>query len=175
MEAVFARISDPPSGEAAASFALLDDAIEWAEDQIIYRYGGFTSTIEGNQSSGRAGVAGGFDGRGADGSGIARRGHDLQTGERIVAAGKPANSLFFLRSGVVHIKLPDGVRLATLTAGMAFGEMAMMETHRTADVWRMQLQQPSKYRCGISNASANSIRKPANASCAIWRSCWPTD
>ena len=26
------------------SFALLDEAIEWAEDQIIYRYGGFTSS-----------------------------------------------------------------------------------------------------------------------------------
>jgi glutaminase len=30
--------------------------------------------------------------------------------------------------------LPGGVRLATLTAGMAFGEMALLETHRTADV-----------------------------------------
>jgi glutaminase len=43
-------------------------------------------------------------------------------------------SLFFLRSGVVHVTLPSGVRLATLTAGMAFGEMALLETHRSADV-----------------------------------------
>jgi glutaminase len=36
---------------------------------------------------------------------------------------------------VVHVSLPDGVRLATLTAGTAFGEMALLETHRTADVF----------------------------------------
>ncbi|WP_164107931.1 cyclic nucleotide-binding domain-containing protein, partial [Serratia marcescens] len=43
--------------------------------------------------------------------------------------------LFFLRSGAVHVTLPDGVRLATLTAGMAFGEMALIETTRSADVF----------------------------------------
>jgi glutaminase len=42
--------------------------------------------------------------------------------------------LFFLRSGVVHVTLPGGIRLATITAGMAFGEMALLETHRHADV-----------------------------------------
>ncbi len=46
----------------------------------------------------------------------------------------PPISLFFLQSGVVHVTLPDGVRLATLTAGMAFGEMALLEAHRSADV-----------------------------------------
>jgi len=55
-------------------------------------------------------------------------------GERIVTSGEPATSLFFLRSGAVHVTLPDGVRLATLTAGMAFGEMALLESHRSADV-----------------------------------------
>ena len=35
---------------------------------------------------------------------------------------------------MVHVRLPDGIRLATLTAGMAFGEMALLETHRAADV-----------------------------------------
>ena len=43
-------------------------------------------------------------------------------------------SLFFLKSGVVHVRLPGGIRLATLTAGMAFGEMALLETPHTADV-----------------------------------------
>jgi glutaminase len=56
-------------------------------------------------------------------------------GERIVSTGEPATSLFFLRSGVVHVTLPDGIRLATLTAGTAFGEMALLETHRSADVF----------------------------------------
>src|SRR5207237_7292423 len=56
------------------------------------------------------------------------------TGDKILAAGDPAISLFFLRSGVVHVTLPDGIRLATLTAGMAFGEMALLESHRSANV-----------------------------------------
>ena len=34
----------------------------------------------------------------------------------------------------MHVKLPSGIRLATLTAGMAFGEMALLKTHRSADV-----------------------------------------
>ena len=59
---------------------------------------------------------------------------NYRAGEKIVAAGDPATSLFFLRSGAVHVTLPDGVRLATLTAGMAFGEMALLEPHRSADV-----------------------------------------
>ena len=53
----------------------------------------------------------------------------------MIAAGAPAASLFFLRSGVVHVKLPSGIRLATVTAGMAFGEMALLETHRSADIY----------------------------------------
>ena len=47
----------------------------------------------------------------------------------------PANSLFFLLSGMVSVKLPNGVRLATLTQGMEFGEMALIEGPRHADVW----------------------------------------
>ena len=38
----------------------------------------------------------------------------FHTGERIIAAGDPASSLFFLLSGMVSVKLPSGVRLATL-------------------------------------------------------------
>ena len=31
--------------------------------------------------------------------------------------------------------MPSGVRLATLTAGMVFGEMGLIDGWRTADVW----------------------------------------
>ena len=50
-------------------------------------------------------------------------------------ADEPASSLFFLQSGMVSVKLPNGVRLATLVAGMVFGEMALLEERRSADVW----------------------------------------
>ena len=56
-------------------------------------------------------------------------------GERIVTTGAPAASIFFLLSGMVSVKLPSGVRLASLSHGMVFGEMALIEEYRSADVW----------------------------------------
>jgi glutaminase len=115
-------------------FHLLDDAIEWAEDQVVYRHGGAIDSVEVTELSEQALLAGLTA---EELAGVAALGtiRTFQPGERIVAAGEPAVSLFFLRSGVVHVKLPGGIRLATLTAGMAFGEMALLETHRSADVW----------------------------------------
>ncbi len=114
-------------------FYLLDTAIEWAEDQIVYRHGGTIDFHETTELSEQPLLAG-LSARGARGLASLGTMRTYQPGERIVAAGDPATSLFFLGSGVVHVTLPDGVRLATLTAGMAFGEMALLETHRSADV-----------------------------------------
>jgi glutaminase len=36
---------------------------------------------------------------------------------------------------MVSVKLPSGVRLASLGPGMEFGEMALIESTRSADVW----------------------------------------
>src|SRR5712675_1995705 len=58
-----------------------------------------------------------------------------EAGQRIIGSGEPANSLFFLQSGMVSVKLPSGVRLASLGPGMEFGEMAILEKRRSADVW----------------------------------------
>src|SRR5712675_1674735 len=114
-------------------FYLLDAAIEWAEDQVVYRHGGaidFHDITELSEQPLLAGLTS------EELAGLAALGtiRSYRPGEKIVAAGEPAASLFFLKSGVVHVTLPDGVRLATLTAGMAFGEMALLETHRSADV-----------------------------------------
>jgi glutaminase len=114
-------------------FYLLDTAIEWAEDQVVYRHGGsidFHDTTELSEQPLLAGLSG------EELSELALLGtvRNYRPGEKIVTAGDPATSLFFLRSGVVHVTLPDGVRLATLTAGMAFGEMALLEALRSADV-----------------------------------------
>jgi glutaminase len=114
-------------------FYLLDSAIEWAEDQVVYRHGGsidFHDTIELEEQPLLAGLTA------EDFSALASLGaiRNYRANEKIIAAGDPATSLSFLRSGVVHVTLPDGVRLATLTAGMAFGEMALLEPHRSADV-----------------------------------------
>jgi glutaminase len=114
-------------------FYLLDAAIEWAEDQVVYRHGGAIDFHEVTELSEQPLLAGLTPDELA---GLAALGtiRSYRPGEKIVAAGEPATSLFFLKTGVVHVTLPDGIRLATLTAGMAFGEMALLETHRSADV-----------------------------------------
>jgi glutaminase len=115
-------------------FHLLDDAIEWAEDQVIYRHGGVIDAVEATELSEQPLLASLTKEELAQ---LAALGtiRTYQTGQRIIAAAEPATSLFFLTSGVVHVRLPGGIRLATLTAGMAFGEMALLETRRSADVF----------------------------------------
>ena len=49
------------------------------------------------------------------------------SGDTIMHAGDPADELFLLLAGEVSIRLPGGVRLATLTPGMAFGELAVLD------------------------------------------------
>jgi glutaminase len=116
------------------NFYLLDTAIEWAEDQIVYRYGGTIDFHDTTELSEQPLLAGLTPEEIAELSALAVV-RTYQQGERIVTSGEPATSLFFLRSGVVHVTLADGIRLATLTAGMAFGEMALLEPHRSADVF----------------------------------------
>ncbi|MBA2401914.1 MAG: glutaminase A [Bradyrhizobium sp.] len=114
-------------------YFLLDAAIEWAEDQVVYRHGGSIDFFETTELSEQPLLTGLTDEELSD---LASLGtiRNYQPGEKIIASGEAATSLFFLRSGVVHVTLPDGIRLATLTAGMAFGEMALLEPRRSADV-----------------------------------------
>ena len=115
------------------NYYLLDAAIEWAEDQVVYRHGGAIDFLEATELSEQSLLAGLTDEELTDLASLSEI-RTYQTGERIIASGDVANSLFFLRSGVVHVTLPDGIRLATLTAGMPFGEMALLEPRRSADV-----------------------------------------
>ncbi len=115
------------------NYYLLDAAIEWAEDQVVYRHGGAIDFFEATELSEQSLLAGLTDEELTD---LASLGEvrTYQAGEKILATGDDATSLFFLRSGVVHVTLPDGIRLATLTAGMPYGEMALLEPRRSADV-----------------------------------------
>lgn len=114
-------------------FFLLDTAIEWAEDQLVYRYGGAIDFYETTELSEQPLLAGLSSDELAELAAIGTVRH-YKAGENIVTAGTPAASIFFLRSGAVLVTLPGGVRLATLTAGTAFGEMALLEPTRSADV-----------------------------------------
>lgn len=134
-------------------FYLLDTAIEWAEDQIVYRHGGAIDFHDTTELSEQPLLAGLTPEELTDLASIGTIRH-YRSGEKIISAGDAATSLFFLRSGAVHVTLPDGVRLATLTAGMPFGEMALLESHRSADVtsdmaataWEMPLRDFERFR-----------------------------
>jgi glutaminase len=115
------------------NFAVLDEAIEWAEDQIVYRYGGrfghddhvpLADQALFTELSPDATAA-------LTGLGVKRM---FPSGEIIARSGEPGLSLFLLESGQVSIRLPSGVRLAVLTGGMVVGEMALLDHRRTADV-----------------------------------------
>lgn len=115
-------------------FARLDEAIEWAEDQVIFRFGGLMQVMDVTALQEQELLAGLPDDEVSQigGLGLARK---FQAGERIFSAGSASASFFFLQSGMVSVRLADGVRLATLVPGTAFGEMALFENNRTADVW----------------------------------------
>lgn len=129
--AIAARTGDP---RRLRRFALLDDAIEWAEDQVIYRFGGFTDVKESAHLGEQALLAELDTDEIAAIVKLSTTRH-YTAGQRVIAAGAPANSLFFLQSGMVSVKLRSGVRLASLGPGMEFGEMAILERTRSADVF----------------------------------------
>ena len=74
---------------------------------------------------------------------------------------------------MVSVKLASGVRLATLVAGMTVGEMALLETHRSADVWADTRVDCLELSLDTYGRFREGIRKPASASSAISLPCWP--
>lgn len=133
--AIWSEINPQIAGIAKVrTLPLLDEAIEWAEDQIIFRYGGSIAGVTAVPLKEQALLAGLTDEELAD---LTKLGtpRSYPAGKRIVAAGAPATSLFFLQRGMVSVKLPSGVRLASLEAGMEFGEMTLLDQPRSADVW----------------------------------------
>jgi len=114
--------------------APLDEAIEWVEDRIIQRLGGHLDlqkpTILAEQQ-----LLTGLSQDELTSLADLMPTREYEAGDRMIGSGDPAASLLFVGSGVVSVRLPSGVRLATLSAGMAVGEMALLETHRSADVW----------------------------------------
>jgi glutaminase len=114
-------------------YYLLDEAIEWAEDQIIYRHGGEIESREVADLSRQALLQGLTAAEIATLAAIGTP-HHYATGSRIISIGGRTTSVFFLTRGTVKVRLPSGTRLATLTAGMVFGEMALLDVGRSADV-----------------------------------------
>lgn len=115
------------------TFAELDQAIEWAEDQIVHRYGGRIAQAGSVPLPEQALLTD------VSSDGIAALTElggerNFQPGDVLMRAGEPGTSLFLLLSGEVSVRLPSGVRLAVLTGGMVVGEMALLGDRRAADV-----------------------------------------
>jgi glutaminase len=140
-------------------FSLLNEAIDWAEDQIIFRYGGFTQVADValDEQKLLLGVSSG------ELEELARicETRNYYPGERIIAWNDPSDSIFFLQRGMVSVKLADGVRLATLVPGTAFGELALIGVGRTADVWADNAVQCQRAPLNAFNDYRN--RNPAAA------------
>ena len=114
-------------------FALLDEAIEWAEDQIIFRHGGFTPAADVAFADQE--LLSGLSSDELRDLEMICETRNYHPGERIIASNDLSDSVFFLEFGMVSVRLANGVRLAMLVPGTAFGELALIGLGRTADVW----------------------------------------
>jgi len=115
--------------ESARVFADLDAAAEWCEEQLLATHGDPAATAA------RVSLAEHRLTRGLDAAMLARLGAILRprrfaAGETIFAAGDPADALFLLVEGEVTVEIAFEAgkrRLATLTPGLAFGEVALAD------------------------------------------------
>ena len=135
VEEALTRQGAPPGG---FNFVELDAALEWCEKRILQRHPGCAPAAP------RVTLADQEVCRGLDAAALAaleplldrRR---FSAGEFIMRTGESADGMYLLVEGQVSVvmTLANGQlrRLATLTPGMAFGELAMVtRAHRSADL-----------------------------------------
>lgn len=115
-------------------FAQLNDAIEWAESQIIEKFG-ISADYKIETTLLQQPLLKGLSSE--EIQELAKLGElkKYNPGECIIHAEEVSQSVYFLLSGIAIVKVPDGVKLATLAPGMAFGEMALLGQGRTANVF----------------------------------------
>lgn len=120
-------LGDLPEGLRV--FADLDSATEWCEERLLAAHGAPAT------AAARVPLADHRLTRGLDAAMLARletilRPRSFGAGETIFAAGDPADALFLLVEGEVTIEIEIEAgrrRLATLTPGLAFGEIALAD------------------------------------------------
>lgn len=115
-------------------FVLLDEAIEWAENDILLRYTG-KSAINEIVPLNEQLLLRGFSAQEISALEEACVERVYKSGDQIISTGSPAESFYFLQAGKISVKFRNGVRLSSLSAGMSFGEMALLESIRSADIW----------------------------------------
>lgn len=142
---------------APKHFLALEDALEWVEDTFLSRRPEHLRADHDTELSEQALLSGMSPGEidAVREVGFLRR---VSFESRIIHAGEPGASTFFLLSGTVSVRLPGGRRLATLAAGACFGEMALLHQDRSADV--------------VADVDASIFELP-NSALAGLRTSWP--
>jgi len=111
-------------------FADLDSAAEWCEERLLAAHGGAAAGSE-RVALAEHRLTRGFDAAMLERLEAALVSRPFASGETIFAAGDPAAEVFLLVAGEVTLEIDvgDGVRrrLATLTPGLAFGEVALVD------------------------------------------------
>lgn len=124
------RAVDPRAARAFSFHPQLDLGLEWCERELLARHGA------GRASPAALGLAEHRLCRGASADDIALlaslvRRRSYEPGMAIVQRGEPADAIYLLLAGEVSVvvDLAGGgqKRLSTLSAGMSFGEMALIE------------------------------------------------
>jgi glutaminase len=131
----------------------LDRALEWAENQVLGIGGGAPGT-GGTIPLRDHEMCQGLDAAGLAALEALLEPREYAAGDYVVRQGTVADEMFFLVGGQVSVLvgLASGQvrRLATLSAGMAFGELALIDrTTRTADV-----RADAAVRCYVLSAVA---------------------
>lgn len=132
---VWASINDwLETGVNIKHFSQLNDAIEWAESRIIEKFG-ILADYKIETTLPQQPLLKGLSSE--EIKELTKLGEYKQykPGECIIHAEDLSQIVYFLLSGIASVKVPNGVKLATLAPGMAFGEMALLDQGRTADVF----------------------------------------
>ena len=153
-------------------FSLLDEAIEWSEDQIIFRFGGFTSP-DGYDRPVAAGIADRLAGRSHRGDRHARRAKDLS--HRRPHHHRRRSLLLDLLPAKRNGQREACRRRAARNAGARHGVRRNGAGRRPSRRRRMGRHSRALYRIAARSGSTNiarTIRRSASTSCAIWPANW---
>ncbi len=126
-------------GGRGLNFADADLALEWCEKQLLRRYGTAQPPAAAKTALSEQEMCRGLEAQSLGHLEALMERRQYAAGEFIVHAGDAAADMFLLVNGQVSVvvTLPSGQlkRLATLTPGMAFGELASVtRSARSADI-----------------------------------------
>lgn len=120
-------------GARVRIFPTYEAAVEWAEDQIIYRHGGFPERSLDSDLGRQALLLGLSAPEVAELGRLCSRAVYAPATE-IMAMDAPSTKVYFLLRGVVSARDRHDTRIDTLIPGMAFGELALIDQPRAARV-----------------------------------------